>query len=590
MTTVAELISGATQKPETKDVTVAELISGATQKPETKDVTVAELISGAKQAPGIQERIVGLPGVSPQQTIKTLIGTGQEMAQFAANISNLMSRIPGVKEIDYRVPEIVKTGISEKALAGIIEYLAGGGLAKALPFVQKGVQAARAIPGIGRALAAPITQRAAGSALMEAIERPEEPLKAAAFGATLAPAAELGIKYAPTVPRKAIDFMTKTKFSPFHKMMMPHIRTEFNQYINTIGNALELTPEHDVDKAIFDHLSSKYDLFSAEGKVLYNAAHTSFGDIKYPINFKKLLKNQVKPLFEKENVTYEGTSLKEKVINPVNFKRELHALQSKAYRDANIDLANSLNEIETGFDDVINKYSPENEELTNALGLLRTADKYFKENIVPLRETKQVTLAGGKRKSIPTEFFKAYGSGQSKGLAPKMLNNIQDLEHMNKIAPGIKNYLSFSNFKGGFDKPHEFIEQFSKMTKDQKEILFDEKTLKRLNKYKTIYGKNPEAFKKHSFALPTGAMSAAALASTFVPYGTAVTPFALGGLGAIGGAKLLSRFPGIREAYISGAPAAAAMGPTQEMLAKILTGGLIGTTQKINEEIKWLLN
>lgn len=526
-------------------------------------------------------------GAQPDQTalekliqsgpLKALIGTGQELSEF-------LTGIPRLAGLDVRAPKIVETGIPEKLGAGAIEYMLGGGALKAIPALQKGIGLAREIPAIGRALAAPMTQRAAGAAAMGAIGEPEQPLRGAAMGAAISPAIEAGFK----VPENAVSFMTKSKWSPFHYMMMPHIRREFNEFIGNTGKKLGITTEHDVDRALYDRLNTKYTGLEEEAGKLYDSASDLLEDVPYPIE-------NIKKTFTKEKDLYSGSAdamdrkasrvlgiLEEKINNPGTFQRALHKEQGQAYKTGNFDLIDSLKNIKNIFNKDLKDFAETKEapaQLKEGLGLLKEADTFFKENVVPFRERGSAKLQYGKRKPILTEFFKSHSADTSKGLSNRISSKIQDLEHMEKISPEVKEYLQFNHLKEGFNNPESFIKNFSKLTKDQKDSIFSKSQIDRFNKFQKIYDKNPKAFQEATWkskVLSPGAAAGFTALSSVLPFPLA-TPLAAAGLTGLGTLKGLSTIPGIREAYISGARGLPTTG--RDTARDILIGSLLGTTR-----------
>jgi len=509
--------------------------------------------------------------------LKTWIGTGQELSEF-------LSGIPRLAGLDVRSPKIVETAIPEKLGAGAIEYMLGGGALKAAPAIQKGIGVARQIPGIGKALAAPITQRAVGSAAMGAIEDPEHPVRGAAMGAAISPAIEAGFK----VPENAVSFMTKSKWSPFHYMMMPHIRREFNEFIGNTGKKLGITTEHDVDRALYDNLNQKYTGLEEEAGKLYDDASDLLDGVPYPVE-------NIKKVFTKEKDLYSGSTdaldrksarvlgtLEEKINNPGTFQRALHKDQGQAYKTGNFDLIDSLKNIKEIFNKDLKGFADTKEaspELKEGLGLLKEADTFFRENVVPFRERGSAKLQYGKRKPILTEFFKSHSADSSKGLSGRISSKIQDLEHMEKISPEVKEYLQFNHLKNGFNNPESFIKSFSKLTKDQKDSIFTKSQIERFNKFQKIYDKNPKAFQeatwKSKVLSPATAAGATALSSV-LPFPLA-TPLAAAGLTGLGALKGLSAIPSVREAYISGARGLPTAG--RDTARDVLIGSLLGTTR-----------
>lgn len=526
-------------------------------------------------APEIVGKIPGL---------KSLVGTGQELAEFATGIPRLFGADIA------RPPKAVETGLGEKVGAGILEYMLGGAGAKAIPAIGKGFQALGKVPAVGRALAAPFTQRAVGMGAMGALESPEHPVRGAALSAGLGAGAEVGFK----VPGKALDVMTKAKWSPFHNMMMPHIQREFNEFLGKTAQKLGLSTEHDIDKSLFDTLEAKYDKATKSASSLYDRADSAFRGIKYPVYWKEGLRGRTIPLIKDIQESYGKApdtfgvkikrtmkELENKIDDPIAFRRKIHAAERDAVRSGNYDLLDSLQAIDKSFDKSIGNLAGKTKDpaLSKALTALRKADTYFKDNVVPYRKRASVKLEEGKRKSIPTEFFKAHSKDSSKNLGKSISGDIEDLEHISKVAPEIKEHLAFNHLKEGMDNPERFIQEYSGLTKEQKDNIFTKDEISRFDKFKKIYNKNPAAFRESAPATAIAAARGYPLKKvgegiSAIPriresyIGEQLPPVTLGGMSSIM-EKLLPK-------KISGKPI---IPTSKEAVRDIVMGALLGTTK-----------
>ena len=494
--------------------------------------------------------------------LKFAVGTGQELAEFLGNIPKLF----GAK---YEVPKVVETGLGEKAAAGVLEYLLGGAGAKAIPAIGKGFQALGQIPKVGRALASPMAQRALGAATMGAIGQPEEPLTGAAMGGALSPAVELGFK----IPGKTVDMLANAKWSPFHNMMMPHIKREFNEFLLSAGKKLGLSEEHDVDKALFGKLKDQYHNVTKVAGKLYDKAEKGFKDVKYPVYWKEGLRGRTMPLIKDIRDTYEKSTdsfgikinktmknLEEKIDSPVDFRRSIHKAEGEALKTGNHDLLESLRNIESKFDKSLSEIASKTKDpmLTKALGFIKDADNYFKENVIPFRERTPVKVAGGARKRVPTKFFQAYGKDTSKGLSKKITSSIEELEHMSKVSPEAKEHFILGHLQEGYNNPEKFIQEYSALKKEQKDAIFSKEQISRFNKFKKVYEKNPMAFKAAEPRTFMGAVRGTPLAMTV---------------------KAISALPTARERYMGGGSPIFPKSVV-DLVKNMLIGASIGTTKK----------
>ena len=495
--------------------------------------------------------------------LKAAVGTGQELAEFLGNIPKLFGA-------DFEVPKAVETGLGEKAGAGIIEYLLGGAGAKAIPAIGKGFQALGKVPAVGRALASPMAQRALGGAAMGAIEQPEEPLKGAALGGAISPAVELGFK----LPVKTVDMLVNAKWSPFHNMMMPHIKREFNEFLLNTGRKLGLSEENDVNKALFGKLKGQY---GAETKIShgkYEAAKKAFRDVKKPVYWKEGLRGRTMPLIKDIRDTYEKSTdsfgikinktmknLEQKIDeNPVDFRRAVHKAEGEALKTGNHDLLESLRDIENKFDknlsDLVSR--TKDPRLSKALELMKGADTNFKNKVVPLRERSPVKVAEGAMKRVPTKFFEAYGKDTSKGLSKKITSSIEELEHMSKVSPEAKEHFILGLLQEGYNNPEKFIKEYSALKKEQKDAIFSKEQISRFNKFKKVYEKNPMAFKAAEPRTFMGAVRGTPLAMTV---------------------KAISALPTARERYMGGGSPIFPKSVV-DLVKNMLIGASIGTTKK----------
>ncbi len=541
--------------------------------------------STAKQIPQEEDIWAAPEFVQKIAPLKFAVGTGQELAEFLGNIPKLF----GAK---YEVPKVVETGLGEKAAAGVLEYLLGGAGAKAIPAIGKGFQALGQIPKIGKALASPMAQRALGGAAMMGVGDPEHPARAAATGLVASPAMELGFK----IPSKTVDMLATAKWSPFHSMMMPHIKREFNEFLLSTGKKLGLSEEHDVDKALFGKLKDQYHAVTKGATARYNIAKKAFKDVKYPIYWKEGLRGRTMPLIKDVRDTYEKSTdsfgikinktmknLEAKIDSPVDFRRSIHAAEGEALKTGNRELLESLRGIESKFDKSLFDLGRRAKDpmLSKALGFMKSADTYFKKNVVPLRSRKPVKVAEGAMKKVPTKFFQAYGKDTSKGLSKGIRSHVEELEHMSKVSPEIKEHLILDHLKEGYNNPEKFIKEYSALKKEPKELMFSKEQISRFNKFKKVYEKNPKAFQKGSYkeAILPAIGGVGALTAAFLPHSAFTAP-AIGGatLGALGGAKALSMSPAAREAYISGA--SPIIPKAKDALRNLVMGALLGTTKK----------
>lgn len=533
--------------------------------------------------------------------LKSLVGVAQELSEFA-------TAIPRAFGVPITTPKVVETGFGEKAGAGILEYILGGAGVKALPAIGKGFQALGKVPAVGRALASPFSQRAIGMGAMGALEDPEHPVRGAALSAGMGAGAEIGFK----VPGKAVDFMAKSKWSPFHGMMMPHIKREFNEFLSGTAKKLGLTAEHDVDKSMFGTLGAKYKKATDAASALYDRASGAFKSVKLPVYWNEGLRGRTMPLIKDIQESYGKApdafgikinrtmkELENKIDDPIAFRRKIHSAERDAVRAGNHDLLDSLQNIGKSYDKSLGRLAGKTKDpaLSKALISLRKADTYFKDNVVPFRYRASVKTEGGKRKAIPTKFFQAHSKNSSKNLGKKISGDIEDLEHISKVAPEIKEHLAFNHLKGGVDKPEKFIQEYSALTKEQKASIFTKEEIARFDKFKRIYSKNPKAFEEGKSLIPkiAGATiggGATAAAAHVLPFAGVTTPIALGGLaaglGATGASKVASMIPAVREAYIGGTsmiPKSGIVGtriiPTSKKgLRDIVMGAILGETKE----------
>jgi hypothetical protein len=523
-------------------------------------------------------------GISPYITrpLKTFVGTGQELAEFVA-------KVPRLAGIDVgRPPKVVEPGIGEKLGAGVIEYLLGGEALKAAPIVQKGIQAVGKIPGIGRALASPMAQRAAGAAALGAIEREKEPLKGAAVGAVLSPVMELGL----LAPRALSSVFRQLKLNP--AVMRDTVKNEFNSFIDTTESALGLKKGQDIDKAAFDLVNSRYANVEKEAGNLYKDAEAALEDVKISTGGIKNTFDQEMSLLKdsidtKDKRAYRSLlTLRQDVENPAKFLRNLNREKTDAYKTGNFSLINSLDNIGKDFEDSIRLESilPGNEALRAGRDKLRIASDFFKTNVVPFRKRAPVKLEAGKRKPVFTEFFKAHSADKSKGFLKKIGSNIEDLEHISRISPEINDYLSFSELKKGFNDPESFVNSFRKLTNEQKNKYFSPETLDRLDRFDRLYEEHPKIFQKPKDVtegslkkqLISGMPSLVAAGSTYTLtrnpmlslMAAGVPPAARGLLGAFG------RTPTARRLLMGELEKVGRPSVERPLLRGLVRGGLLG--------------
>jgi len=544
---------------------------------------------------------------------KTALGTAQELSKFEHNIPKLFG---STNEYFTKTPEYVDTGFKEKLGAGLMEALLGGVVAgsvgAALPVIGKGVEAAKAIPKIGKyvsPLVSPMAKRIAGFGAMGAVDAPENPLFGAITGAATSALMEGAGAKGPQITRAAWDKLSKFKHSPFHSMMMPYIKKEFNGYLGGLAKKLGIDEKGDVERAMMDHMESWQEAERLGAKKLYQESDEAFKEVEFPKNIRSLISSDIghkikrkKFLFseskepESKKAVSELRTIYENRGDPIKFKRKIHKAQRRAAKVGNLDLGTAFREIESGFDKTIDKVAKmtDSPKLTAAFEKFKIANNNFRDRVVPIRERGTVHKGEGKYKDIPTAFFGKHLSGGSKGIGDS-ISNIEDLRHAVKTFPKIKDYLALHHLKDGFDDPSASMGKYGKLSKEQRDIIFSPEWKERLDKFEMMMKKMPSSFSSKGAAGPIfgSAMAAAAMASRFVPHSLSAagvginTLGGLGGLAGLGGLglmKLASKVPAIREAHITGSnilPPGVKLPPEmKERLIRLLTAG---TVPSINE-------
>lgn len=505
------------------------------------------------------------PAWAQKEPIRTLTGIGQELAETAYKVPRLFGVDIG------RPPKAVETGLPEKIGAGAVEYGLGAGALKAAAPIQKALETLGKIPKIGRMLVSPIAQRAAGAAAMGAVETPEKPLKGAEIGAALSPLLDLGLA-SPKLLRPAFN---KLRLSP--TLLRPTVKKEFNSLVDTTASKLGIKKGQDVEKAAFDKLSSEYEGLQKQAGKLYESAEKTLEGVPYSTE-------NVRRILNEEMVAMEGSadpfdrkayrslnSLQQKINNPAEFLRELNREKRSAYKAGNFNLIDPLEKIGENFEEAIRRDSqlPGNEKLVSGMEKLKEASDFFKENIVPFRQRGVELTEYGKRRPTLTEFFKAHSAGTSKGLLNKIGSNIQDLQHLERISPEMKDYFALSEFKKGFNDADKFIKSFKNLSDEQKNVYYTPEQLDRFEKFSNLHEEHPEIFEKAKRPLPIEEVPFLSLRGLGI---SAIPKEILGRLGKTGVA------PSALESELERSAS------TSPLLAGLAKGGLLGAFLPMEEQ------
>jgi hypothetical protein len=499
------------------------------------------------------------------QPLRSLVGTGQELAKFVTGI-------PRLAGIDIEAPEVVETGLGEKIGAGALEYLLGGTALKAAPAIQRGIQAARRLPAVGRAITAPITQRAAGMAALGALEQPEEPLKGAALGAVISPVAELGLMGAGKVAAPLLRPLATTKRfvqrglkKVVPKELYPYIEGRINDIRSSLrGSSSEETSNRDV----FNKVSRHYDELVGHPEDLYGnpitaetsefilpeaSFHGRYEDVrnmvpdlvvnKEPLAEEvsqqigklntKLEQFKESPIFAKETAEIKNVvdSIGKARISNFEDLDNLKILINARLRDPSISIAekSSLIPIKDSLREILPASMEGRPDVKN---LWATIDRDYKEQTVPFKEVK---------KDIKSPFIKAYhGAGENvDNLVRDYIKPGKDdlLDNFLKIVPDAetRNIAAFDYLKQG--GPNEVMTQYSKLSPYQRRNLFPEH-YEELNELEKLHKRMPIAFK-----VPKEVETTRKTVGQFLPHlllgagGYAISP----GLAALGVAPVVYR-------------------------------------------------